>query len=164
MKSKRAVHAEGPVPSVALSHQWNIDISACVVDEPGMKPYWAGSIDCKTVGLRNWRSSWPIILARRHWLFYRKRAISFISPSPLDNIGCFRFLKILPGVGGPSHCSEFVGKEPWYGCFCRRKWKENWKVRTHQNKVGKGECPQNKCFGQDCRASHFTIFTHHYKQ
>ena len=24
MKSKRAVHAEGPVPSVALSHQWNI--------------------------------------------------------------------------------------------------------------------------------------------
>ena len=57
MKSKRAIHAEGPVPSVALSHQWNIDISACVVDEPGMKPYWAGSIDCKTAGLRNKRSS-----------------------------------------------------------------------------------------------------------
>lgn len=57
MKSKRAVHAEGPVPSVALSHQWNIGVSACMVDEPGMKPYWEGSIDCKTAGLRHGRSS-----------------------------------------------------------------------------------------------------------
>ena len=48
MKSKGAVHAEGPVLCVALSHQWNIDIDACVGDEPGMKPYWAGSI-AKTV-------------------------------------------------------------------------------------------------------------------
>lgn len=51
--SRRASRTDAPVPSVAFSHRCNIDISACVVDEPRMKPYRAGSIDCKTTGTRD---------------------------------------------------------------------------------------------------------------
>lgn len=58
-KSRRASRTDAPVPSVAFSHRCNIDISACVIDEPRMKPYRAGSIDCKTTGTRNMSTTKP---------------------------------------------------------------------------------------------------------
>ena len=40
-----------PVASVATSHLWNMEIRAWVVEEPGLKPYWAGSINDRITGL-----------------------------------------------------------------------------------------------------------------
>ena len=51
-KFSRAVLTDAPVPSVARSQWWNIEISANEVEEPGMKPNWPGSIWDSTKGFR----------------------------------------------------------------------------------------------------------------
>ena len=57
LKSNKAVLRDDPAPSVARNQWWNIEISAKVVDEPGIKPNWHGSMEDSTTGIRAWSST-----------------------------------------------------------------------------------------------------------